>query len=57
MQVKRMLGSHAIAWIEEKMEKQYTFVELIIDVFNEVKKPMSPEEIWEKARELSLDKK
>ena len=39
------------------MEKQYTFVELIIDVFNEVKKPMSPEEIWEKARELSLDKK
>ena len=52
-----MLGSHAIAWIEEKMEKQYTFVELIIDVFNEVKKPMSPEEIWEKARELSLDKK
>ena len=39
------------------MEKQYTFVELIIDFFNEVKKPMSPEEIWEKAKELSLDKK
>jgi len=39
------------------MEIQYTFIDLINDVFNSTKTPMSPEEIWEKAVELSLDKK
>jgi hypothetical protein len=41
----------------EEMEIQYTFIDLINDVFNSTKTPMSPEEIWEKAVELSLDKK
>ncbi len=39
------------------MEIQYTFIDLINDVFNTTKSPMSSEEIWEKAVELSLDKK
>jgi hypothetical protein len=39
------------------MEKQYTFIDLIKDVFEEVKAPLTPEEVWEKAQELSLDKK
>lgn len=39
------------------MEIQYTFIDLINYVFNSTKTPMSPEEIWEKAVELSLDKK
>jgi hypothetical protein len=39
------------------MEKQYTFIDLIKDVFEEVKVPLTPEEVWEKAQELSLDKK
>ena len=37
------------------MEKQYTFVDLIVEVFNITKIPMSPEEIWEKALELGLN--
>lgn len=39
------------------METQYTFNDLIIDVLNNTKVPMSPEEIWEKAVELMLDSK
>ena len=39
------------------MEKQYTFFDLIIDVFQKTKTPMSPDEIWEKAIEIGLDKK
>jgi len=39
------------------MEKQYTFFDLIIEVFEKVKKPMTPEEVWEKAVEFSFDKK
>jgi len=39
------------------MEKQYTFVDLIVEVFNITKIPMSPEEIWEKALELGLNNK
>ena len=39
------------------MEKQYTFFDLIIDVFNETKNPMGADEIWEKACEMGLDKK
>lgn len=39
------------------MEKQYTFFDLIIDVFQKTKTPMSPDEIWEKAIEIELDKK
>lgn len=39
------------------MEAQYSFIDLINDVFNSTKTPMTPEEIWEKAAELSLDKK
>lgn len=30
------------------MEKQYTFFDLIVDVFNETKNPMMADEIWEK---------
>lgn len=39
------------------MEKQYTFFDLIVDVFEKVRNPMTPEEIWKKAVEFSLDKK
>lgn len=39
------------------MEKQYSFFDLIIEVFEKVKKPMTPEEVWEKAVEFSFDKK
>jgi hypothetical protein len=39
------------------MEQQYTFNNLINDVFISTKVPMSAEEIWEKAIELNLDKK
>ena len=39
------------------MEKQYTFFDLIVDVFKETKNPMSADEVWEKAIELGLDKK
>ena len=41
----------------KKMEKQYTFFDLIVDVFKETKNPMSADEVWEKAIELGLDKK
>ena len=34
------------------MQNQYTFFDLIIDVFTIVKSPLSPDEIWEKAIEL-----
>ena len=39
------------------MEKQYTFFDLIVDVFNETKNPMTVDEIWEKAVEFGFDKK
>ncbi|MBR1402941.1 MAG: HrgA protein [Treponema sp.] len=39
------------------MQKQYTFFDLIKDVFEELKTPLSPDEIWEKAIELGFDKK
>lgn len=39
------------------MQNQYTFFDLIIDVFTIVKTPLSPDEIWEKAIELGFDKK
>ena len=39
------------------MEPTYTFNDVILDVFNSARIPMSAEEIWEKAVELSLDKK
>ena len=39
------------------MEKQYTFFDLIVDVFNETKNPMTADEIWEKAVEFGFDKK
>ena len=39
------------------MEKQYTFFDLIVDVFNETKNPMTADEIWEKAVEFVFDKK
>jgi len=42
---------------ECKMEKSYTFINLITDVFNKTQIPMSPEEIWEKALELNLNAK
>jgi len=39
------------------MDNPYTFHDLIKDVFNDSKIPMSSEEIWEKAKELGLDAK
>lgn len=39
------------------MQNQYTFLDLIVDVFNRIKLPMSPDEIWSKAVEFGLDKK
>jgi hypothetical protein len=39
------------------MDKQYTFIDLIKDVFTEIKTPLTPEEIWENAQKLSLDKR
>lgn len=39
------------------MEFQYTFNDLILDVFNHAKVPLSAEEIWKTAAELSLDKR
>ncbi len=39
------------------MGKQYTFFELIIDVFKNNPNPMSADEVWEKALEMKLDKK
>ncbi len=39
------------------MEKQYTFIDLMKDVFEKVKTPLTSEEIWEKAQELSLDER
>ena len=37
------------------MQKQYTFFDLIKDVFEELKTPLSPDEIWEKAIELGFE--
>ena len=39
------------------MKSQYTFFDLIIEVFDKVKSPLSPDEIWEKAVEFGFDKK
>lgn len=39
------------------MANQYTFFDLIVDILKETKKPMSSDEIWEKAMEMGLDKK
>lgn len=39
------------------MKEQYTFFDLITDVFKEVKNPLSPDEIWEKTVEFGFDKK
>ena len=39
------------------MEKQFTFFDLIVAVFEETKNPMSADEIWKKAVAMGLDKK
>lgn len=39
------------------MKKKYTFIDLSVEILSQYNVPMSPDEIWQKAIEIGLDKK